>query len=159
VSSHPLCAPSARRQGRRFRWRIGVPICRALSLESFPLAPTRLNRKQIAASPNWSSSPRRKTSSFGKPKRQTAWLRAADEGLETAIAASLSRHRTYSMRMYASLADRSSRQLLKRLRADVLLIDEFGYLNLKPEQSKHLLQADGGTLSSALDHHYNKLGI
>jgi DNA replication protein DnaC len=38
--------------------------------------------------------------------------------------------------MYASLADRSTRQLLKRLaRVDVLLIDEFGYLNLKPEQS------------------------
>ena len=38
--------------------------------------------------------------------------------------------------MYASLADRSSRQLLKRLaRLDVLLIDEFGYVNLKPEQS------------------------
>jgi DNA replication protein DnaC len=38
--------------------------------------------------------------------------------------------------MYASLADRSTRGLLKRLsRLDVLLIDEFGYLNLKPEQS------------------------
>jgi DNA replication protein DnaC len=38
--------------------------------------------------------------------------------------------------MYASLADRSSRQLLNRLsRLDVLLIDEFGYLTLKPEQS------------------------
>jgi DNA replication protein DnaC len=38
--------------------------------------------------------------------------------------------------MYASLADRSSRQLVKRLaRIDVLYIDEFGYLNLKPEQS------------------------
>src|SRR5450759_2589564 len=38
--------------------------------------------------------------------------------------------------MYASLADRSSRQLLKRLaRLDVLLIAEFGYLHLKPEQS------------------------
>jgi len=38
--------------------------------------------------------------------------------------------------MYASLADRSSRQLLKRLaRLDVLLIDKFGYLSLKPEQS------------------------
>ena len=37
--------------------------------------------------------------------------------------------------MYASLADRSSRQLLKRLaRLDVLHIDELGYLNLKPEQ-------------------------
>jgi DNA replication protein DnaC len=38
--------------------------------------------------------------------------------------------------MYASLADRTTRQLLNRLiRLDVLLIDEFGYLNLKPEQS------------------------
>ncbi len=40
--------------------------------------------------------------------------------------------------MYASLADRSTRQLLNRLaRMDVLLIDEFGYLNLnlKPAQA------------------------
>lgn len=38
--------------------------------------------------------------------------------------------------MYASLADRSTRQLPKRLaRLDVIRIDEFGYLNLKPEQS------------------------
>jgi DNA replication protein DnaC len=38
--------------------------------------------------------------------------------------------------MYASLADRSTRRLLNRLaRLDVLLIDEFGYLNLRPEQS------------------------
>jgi DNA replication protein DnaC len=38
--------------------------------------------------------------------------------------------------MYASLADRSSRQLLKRLAGlDLLHIDELGYLNLKPEQS------------------------
>jgi len=38
--------------------------------------------------------------------------------------------------MYASLADRSSRKLLDRLaRVDVLLIDELGYLNLKPEQA------------------------
>ena len=38
--------------------------------------------------------------------------------------------------MYASLADRSSRKLLDRLiRVDVLLVDELGYLNLRPEQS------------------------
>ena len=38
--------------------------------------------------------------------------------------------------MYASLAHRSTRQLLKRLaRLDVLQIAEFGYVNLKPEQS------------------------
>jgi DNA replication protein DnaC len=37
--------------------------------------------------------------------------------------------------MYASLADRSTRQLLNRLmRLDVLLVDELGYINLRPEQ-------------------------
>jgi DNA replication protein DnaC len=38
--------------------------------------------------------------------------------------------------MYASLADRSSRKLINRLaRVDVLVIDEMGYLNIKPEQT------------------------
>jgi DNA replication protein DnaC len=38
--------------------------------------------------------------------------------------------------MYSSLADRSTRRLLNRLaRIDVLVIDEMGYLNLKPEQT------------------------
>lgn len=38
--------------------------------------------------------------------------------------------------MYASLADRSTRRLLNRLvRIDVLVVDEMGYLNLKPEQA------------------------
>lgn len=38
--------------------------------------------------------------------------------------------------MYASLADRSTRKLLNYLsRLDVLLIDEMGYLNLRPEQT------------------------
>jgi DNA replication protein DnaC len=38
--------------------------------------------------------------------------------------------------LYTSVADRSSRRLLQQLsRFDVLLIDEMGYLNLKPEQT------------------------
>jgi DNA replication protein DnaC len=38
--------------------------------------------------------------------------------------------------MYASLADRSSRRLVKQLaRLDVLLVDELGYLNVRPEQA------------------------
>jgi DNA replication protein DnaC len=38
--------------------------------------------------------------------------------------------------MYASLADRSTRSLLNRLaRVDLLVIDELGYLNIKPEQA------------------------
>ena len=38
--------------------------------------------------------------------------------------------------MYASLADRSTRAMVKSLsRLDLLVIDEMGYLNLRPEQS------------------------
>jgi len=38
--------------------------------------------------------------------------------------------------MYASLADRSSRRLLNKLaKIDLLVIDEMGYLNLRPEQT------------------------
>jgi len=38
--------------------------------------------------------------------------------------------------LYTSLADRSTRKLLDHLaRVDVLLIDEMGYLNLRPEQT------------------------
>ena len=38
--------------------------------------------------------------------------------------------------MYASLADRSTRQLLNTLiRIDCLLVDELGYVNLRPEQT------------------------
>ncbi len=38
--------------------------------------------------------------------------------------------------MYASLADRSSRRLVKRLaRLDLVVVDEMGYLNLRPEQT------------------------
>jgi len=38
--------------------------------------------------------------------------------------------------MYTTLADRSSRKLLNRLcRLDLLLVDELGYLNLRPEQT------------------------
>jgi DNA replication protein DnaC len=38
--------------------------------------------------------------------------------------------------MYASLADRSTRKLLRSLaNVDVLAIDELGYLNVKPEQT------------------------
>jgi DNA replication protein DnaC len=38
--------------------------------------------------------------------------------------------------MYASIADRSTRRLLNRLvKVDMLVIDEMGYLNLRPEQT------------------------
>lgn len=38
--------------------------------------------------------------------------------------------------LYASLADRSTRKLLNTLvKVDVLCVDEFGYMNIKPEQT------------------------
>lgn len=38
--------------------------------------------------------------------------------------------------MYASIADRSSRKLINRLaRIDLIVVDEMGYLNLRPEQT------------------------
>ena len=38
--------------------------------------------------------------------------------------------------MYASIADRASRKLIRRLaRLDLLLVDEIGYVNLRPEQA------------------------
>jgi DNA replication protein DnaC len=38
--------------------------------------------------------------------------------------------------MYASLADRASRKLIRRLAGiDILLVDELSYLNLRPEQT------------------------
>jgi DNA replication protein DnaC len=46
--------------------------------------------------------------------------------------------------MYASLADRSTRSLVRQLaRVDVLLIDELGYLTIRPEQANaffHLME-------------------
>jgi hypothetical protein len=46
--------------------------------------------------------------------------------------------------MYASIADRSTRRLLNRLvKVDVLVIDEMGYPNLRPE---HTVKIDGPSL-------------
>jgi DNA replication protein DnaC len=62
--------------------------------------------------------------------------------------------------MYASLADRSTRQLLNRLaRLDVLLIDELGYLNLTARTVEHLFQTDGGTVYASLDDYHDQLDL
>ena len=43
--------------------------------------------------------------------------------------------------LYASLADHSTTRLLKRLAAyDLLVLDELGYMNLKPEHANALFQ-------------------
>jgi IstB-like ATP binding protein len=61
--------------------------------------------------------------------------------------------------MYASLADRSTRLLNTLIRIDCLLIDELGYVNLRPGTNQHLLQADGGTLPPQTDDYYIELRL
>jgi hypothetical protein len=46
--------------------------------------------------------------------------------------------------MYASLADRASRKLVRRLaRIDLLLVDGLAYLNLRPEQTNIFFRSSG----------------
>ena len=66
--------------------------------------------------------------SFHKPNRSCA--------LQNGYRGQFIRAQDLFDEMYASLADRSSRKLLDRLvRLDALLIDELGYINIKPEQA------------------------
>ncbi len=65
-----------------------------------------------------------------------AGLRPLLKALENGYRGQFIRAQDLFDEMYASLADRSSRRLLNRLvRLDVLLIDELGYVNVKPEQA------------------------
>ncbi len=62
--------------------------------------------------------------------------------------------------MYASLADRSSRQLLKRLaRLDVLFDRRIRVFESETRAVQHLFQADGGALPPAFHNHYNEFGV
>ena len=63
--------------------------------------------------------------------------------------------------LYASLADRSSARLMRRLcRFDALCIDEIGYLYRKTGAGERLLQADGGALlPEKIDNYHYQFGI
>src|SRR5450432_2400032 len=129
------------RQEGALEWRIKrANLPERWSLESFPYArQPEVNRKQVRTFAELE---------FIAKTENIVWMGPTGVG-KTGLACGLllkalqNGHRCQFVRaqdlfdeMYASLADRSSRQLLKRLaRLDVLLIDEFGYLNLKPEQS------------------------
>ena len=109
------------------------------SLETFPYArQPSVNRKQIRAFAELDFVAKAENIVFigptavGKSGLATGILLKA---LENGYRCEFVKAQDLFDEMYASLADRSSRQLLKRLaRLDILLIDEFGYLNLKPEQ-------------------------
>ena len=128
------------RQEGALEWRIRrANLPERLSLETFPYArQPGVSRKQIRAFAELEFITKAENivlvgpTGVGKTGLSCGLLLKA---LENGYRCQFVRAQDLFDEMYASLADRSSRQLLKRLaRLDVLLIDEFGYLNLKPEQ-------------------------
>ena len=129
------------RQETALEWRIRrANLPERWSLETFPFArQPGVNRKQIRAFAELEFIPKAENIVFigptgvGKSGLASAILLKA---LENGYRCQFVRAQDLFDDMYASLADRSTRQLLKRLaRLDLLQIDEFGYLNLQPEQS------------------------
>lgn len=129
------------RQENALEWRIRrANLPEPWSLETFPFArQPGINRKQIRAFAELDFVARKENIIFvgptgvGKSGLASGILLKA---IENGYRCQFVRAQDLFDEMYASLADRSTRQLLKRLaRLDVLLIDERGYLNLKPEQS------------------------
>jgi DNA replication protein DnaC len=129
------------RQEGALEWRIRrATLPERWSLETFPFArQPGVNRKQIRAFAELEFIPKAENIVFigptgvGKTGLACGILLKA---LENGYRCQFIRAQDLFDEMYASLADRSSRQLLKRLaRLDVLQIDELGYVNLKPEQS------------------------
>jgi len=129
------------RQEGALEWRIRrANLPERWSLESFPFArQPGVNRKQIRAFaelefvPNSENIVLMGPTGVGKTGLACALLLKA---LENGYRCQFIRAQDLFDEMYASLADRSSRKLIKHLsRLDILLIDELGYLNLKSEQS------------------------
>jgi len=129
------------RQEHALEWRIrNAKLPERWSLDTFPFArQPGVNRKQVRAFAELDFVTKKENIVFvgptgvGKTGLASGILLKA---LENGYRCQFVKAQDLFDEMYASLADRSSRQLLKRLaRLDVLLIDELGYLNLKPEQS------------------------
>ncbi len=129
------------RQEAALGWRIKrARLPEQWSLETFPWAKQpKVNRRQIRGLAELDFIPRAENIVFigptGVGKTGLAsgiLLKALENGQRGAFV----RAQDLFDEMYASLADRSSRKLVNHLaRLDVLLIDELGYLNLKPEQT------------------------
>jgi DNA replication protein DnaC len=110
------------------------------SLETFPFAKQPgVNKRQIRSLADLEFIPKAENvvfigkSSMGKTGLASGLLLKA---LENGYRGQFIRAQDLFDEMYASLADRSSRKLLNRLvKLDLLLIDELGYLNIKPEQA------------------------
>jgi len=129
------------RQEGALEWRIRrANLPERLSLETFPFArQPGVNRKQVRSFAELEFIAKAENLVFMGPTgvgKTGLCCGLLLKALESGYRCQFVRAQDLFDEMYASLADRSTRQLLKRLaRLDVLAIDEFGYLNLKPEQS------------------------
>ena len=129
------------RQDSALEWRIRrANLPERWSLESFPWArQPGVNRKQMRAFAELDFVAKHENlvltgpTGVGKTGLACGLLLKA---LQNGYRCQFIRAQDLFDEMYASLADRSTRKLLSYLsRLDVLLIDEMGYLNLKPEQT------------------------
>ena len=129
------------KQESALEWRIRrANLPERWTLETFPFAhQPGVNRKQIRGFAELESHHQgRNIVLVGETGRGKTGLACGLllKALENGYRCQFIRAQDLFDEMYASLADCSTRQLLKRLaRLDVLLVDELGYLNLKPEQS------------------------
>ncbi len=129
------------KQQQALEWRIKrARLPERWTLESFPFKQQPgVNRRQIRTLAGLDFIPRAENIVFigptgvGKTGLASGLLLKA---LQNGYRGQFLRAQDLFDEMYASLADHSSRKLINRLaRLDLLLIDEMGYLNLRPEQT------------------------
>jgi len=129
------------RQEKALAWRIKKALLpEQWNLETFPYAKQPgVNRRQIRSFAELDFIPKAENIVFigptgvGKTGLASGLLLKA---LQNGYRGQFVRAQDLFDEMYASLADRSSPRLVKRLaRLDVLVVDELGYLNIRPEQA------------------------
>ena len=129
------------KQEQALEWRIkNAKLPERWALESFPFkTQTGVNRRQIKTFAELDFIARSENLVFigptgvGKTGLASSLLLKA---LQNGYRGRFIRAQDLFDEMYASLADRSSRKLLNKLaKLDLLIIDEMGYLNLRPEQT------------------------
>jgi DNA replication protein DnaC len=128
-------------QEKALEWRIkNARLPERWTLETFPFKKqTAVNRRQIQTLAALDFIPNAENLVFigptgvGKTGLASALLLKA---LQNGYRGRFVKAQDLFDEMYASLADRSSLKLIRQLaRLDVLLVDEMGYLNLRPEQT------------------------